>query len=726
MKQIILIAISFCFFNHLYAWQGTGTTEDDPIQITSKADMEALADSVNNGNYWSQGKYFKLMNDIAEPITTRIGFGTNNVDRIRFHGSFNGNGKNIIVSINMPTTNEVGVFGGIGTSAVIENLNVYGEVIGQKHTAGIVGYNIGTIKKCNNYASVTSEYGYRGGIAGTTDTYNGGKGIVLFCNNYGTIYGGPDAGSNCCIGGIVGHHGGYISNCLNAGNVSGYATVGGIIGHNTEGGHTSYSTNIGSVISYALNSNSQESSEVGGIAGMSDEGYIGYCINSGLVIGNYKLGGICGTSYDIIENCINTGVVICRINNNFAGGIVGSVTHFITGNIYEGIISNCYYDNQMCIYNGFGDGNDEIGQAEGCLTKELIGTNLQAILGNTNWIYNENLYPMLKGLEDEIISKIAASPAYLDVANTTDYDQHNNLRKCFYVNLENNVEWTKAFDKIEYSDDGKVYLEDFGTDTMYAGIGSIRKTIPIIVNNLCKKVIHPSGDIKFRIIASEHKLVSPNRRNYRVPIYIEASEDISGAIIEKMVVHFDNIFYPHNVLNNNGNLTRNYVDTIFEAVIENIKVPDLKAGDTTILLNIRGDVLLGNKDSADIVVKEVKFAMDLEEEPELIDGYITIEICEEGGSRFLGFGNSPSVKINNNPAIEKLEVECKVLEKGKYTLEIVDILGKSELVKEWYVDAKDEKEFEFTIPLIMYGNGNYFLILNTPTEKYTEKFVIWR
>ena len=42
-------------------FQGSGTAEE-PYQIWSRADMELLADSVNNGNYWSRGKHFRNSN----------------------------------------------------------------------------------------------------------------------------------------------------------------------------------------------------------------------------------------------------------------------------------------------------------------------------------------------------------------------------------------------------------------------------------------------------------------------------------------------------------------------------------------------------------------------------------------------------------------------------------------------------------------------------------------
>jgi hypothetical protein len=458
------------------------------------------------------------------------------------------------------------------------------------------------------------------------------------------------------------------------------------------------------------------------------------------------------------------------------------------------------------------------------------------------------------------------------------------------VNIEEDVQWSKAFDRIEYSDGNayynqKVYLENLGNDTMYAGIGNIRKTIPVRVNKLCRKDLPPDSciltlqnfdnegtnitkkylcgekviieatfsdtccskflhwednfgkiisqksldtiilttdsvliavfekqdfititlisnppeayfeqdflgeqkfdcgqshlmysgfpadgwafdywevapndnitiadnlvtitplcsdatliahfkkvdlpsEVRFTIRADTHKLVDPSRRNYRVPIYITADKDISNYTIEKLVVNFDkNIYVPRNIVGNNGTMTRNFIDSTIEVIIENIKIPDLKSGVESVLLTIRGDMILAHKDSADIDLREVIFAQTLNEEPELIDGYITLDICETGGdSRYLAsFGYSPSIIIYNNPATEKLEVEIKVIENGNYTLEIVDIMGKTELVKEFSISKSDEKEMEFEIPLMMYGNGAYLLVLTTPTERYTSKFVI--
>jgi hypothetical protein len=103
------------------------------------------------------------------------------------------------------------------------------------------------------------------------------------------------------------------------------------------------------------------------------------CINAGFIKGTTYIGGIIGRNnyfnpYITIDRCINTGVIA---GNSYAGGIFGF------NNSNNLTITNCYYDKQMCLYGGINN-VDVVGQAEGKLTKEMIGNNLQAILGNTD------------------------------------------------------------------------------------------------------------------------------------------------------------------------------------------------------------------------------------------------------------------------------------------------------------------------------------------------------
>ena len=97
-------------------------------------------------------------------------------------------------------------------------------------------------------------------------------------------------------------------------------------------------------------------------------------------------------------------------------------------------------------------------------------------------------------------------------------------------------------------------------------------------------------------------------------------------------------------------------------------------------------------------------------------------ICGEGGLRFLGF--EPSLTVKNNPAKEILEIECKVIENGNYSLEIIDLSGRVATVKEFAISTDSEKILDFEIDVSKFGNGSYIIVLNTPTNKYSARFVV--
>ncbi|MPN13032.1 hypothetical protein SDC9_160352 [bioreactor metagenome] len=115
-----------------------------------------------------------------------------------------------------------------------------------------------------------------------------------------------------------------------------------------------------------------------------------------------------------------------------------------------------------------------------------------------------------------------------------------------------------------------------------------------------------------------------------------------------------------------------------------------------------------------------------DKEIDLNDGYLKLKICNEGGDRLLKTaGHAASVTVIENPVhLTTLELECNVIENGNYSLEIIDILGNSQKVKEWKVTSKDNKKFKFSIPVDNYGNGNYIVVMNTPSAKYTAKFIL--
>ena len=179
MKRKLLFALfavaAACFQANAQTFSGGTGTEASPYLISSKADMEALADAVNDGESYT-GKHFLLTRDLtaaSDTVTTVIG----NSDSTPFSGNFDGGGYEIAVEIEIDTTNNTayaGIFGYI-IEATIQNLGVSGSVsasaIGySSYSGGICGYMDGdAISNCYNTGSIssTASISYSGGICGS-------------------------------------------------------------------------------------------------------------------------------------------------------------------------------------------------------------------------------------------------------------------------------------------------------------------------------------------------------------------------------------------------------------------------------------------------------------------------------------------------------------------------------------------------------------------------------
>ena len=257
-------------------FEGAGT-EDSPYLIPDIETLVMLKDSINEGNSYKD-KYFKLTEDIDLSSVCGENIDGNEVSWERigtsktpFSAVFDGNGHKISgLYINEPTGNYRALFGYV-KNGVIKNLTVSGEVSGSNFTGGIVGwlYSGSTIENCISNVSVTGAMGTyhtlekAGGIVG----YNCGN--VIGCQNKGYVKTADYEDSKSAVGGIAGLNGidGVIKNCINSGQIYGYANAGGIVGD---------TFNSDTVIS---------------------------CINVGLISSKSSSGGIIGTPGKTSKDC---------------------------------------------------------------------------------------------------------------------------------------------------------------------------------------------------------------------------------------------------------------------------------------------------------------------------------------------------------------------------------------------------------------------------------------
>ena len=381
-------------------WNGTADTSwydatSTNFEISTAEQLAGLAELVNNGNDFS-GKTILLTADIVLNDTSDWENWENSAPKNSWSsiGSDSGNSSN-------PFS---GTFDGQGhtvSGIYINSENDY---------QGLFGYNEGTIKNIGVTESYIKGDYCVGGVCGLNNTW---RGTISNCYNSGAISGNEEVGGVC--GGN--YSGSTISYCYNSGPINGtgeYTIAGGVCGENN--GTISNSYNSGTVIGNRY---------VGGVCGSDSYGTISNCYNTGTISGNLEVGGVCGWKTGTISNCYNTGTINGDEN---VGGVCG-----FSG---DGSISNCYntgtingdsYVGGVCGYNGGGtisncyylqgtaeggiNGNDVSGQAE-------VKSAEQFTSGEVCWLLN--------GSSDE-------NPVWFQSLDTDDYPVLDDAHSIVYA-----------------------------------------------------------------------------------------------------------------------------------------------------------------------------------------------------------------------------------------------------------------------------------------------------
>lgn len=288
-------------------FKGYGVSSE-PFVISSRSELEKMAQLINSGEKKYISAYYVLESDIdmSSSEWEPIGNSAN-----KFKGIFDGKGYSINDLSITKEASSVGLFGYI-YSGTVKNVNlVNGAITAAKDAGGIAGYNAGTITNCTSSSMLSATGVNAGGIAGRN------AGVIENCSVSGGV---SSTASN--VGGVAGINSGTIDGCTSEAVVSSddeYA--GGLAGTNTgtiiNSGSVSYVSAV-----YA-----------GGLAG-NNTGTIANSYNIGDVgEGSEYAGGIAGKNSKTIKNCYNGEYI--NADAFVQGGIVGY-------NV-KGTISECYY-----------------------------------------------------------------------------------------------------------------------------------------------------------------------------------------------------------------------------------------------------------------------------------------------------------------------------------------------------------------------------------------------
>jgi hypothetical protein len=251
-----------------------------------------------------------------------------------FNGVFDGQGHQIReLFINRRDESEIGLFGAVEQSGIIQNIGVTDvTVIGAVHVGSLVGYNSGVIVRNSWSSGSVSGSEFVGGLVGANDgsamsnshsacntsglSYTGGlvganrESIVGDSYSTGTVIGGS------FTGGLVGENGYHgfstLSDCYSTGTVIGGDFTGGLVGANR-----AYGSNVRNC--YA-DCNVRGGKWVGGLMG-DNEAIVSDSHSIGKVEGHNYAGGLVGSNLGTVSKSYSTGKVE---GYKYAGGLVGS------------------------------------------------------------------------------------------------------------------------------------------------------------------------------------------------------------------------------------------------------------------------------------------------------------------------------------------------------------------------------------------------------------------
>ena len=315
--------------NVIYAWISNAE------ELNS---LQRVAENLKDRNALSYN--FVLKNDIdASGLVDAAGKSTYNTiggGTTAFTGTFDGDGHTIV-----GLQAKGGIFGQLGSGAVVKNINIASSVF----TGNNIGDSVGAVAAENNGGSIS-------GISGYGNTIKGSGGYIggLVGKNYGGISNSNDqstviAGAGTVAGGIAGVNGtnagkgGTIDNVQsNSAVTTGvlakdqYASnLGGIVGKN-EMLLNKY--NINNVSAHGVTGKTGNTKTSGGIVG-TNEGRISNAYNESIIHGSENIGGVAGKNVTQalnsklaeLNDVANAVEIIGDVGSQNVGGLVGKQNH---------------------------------------------------------------------------------------------------------------------------------------------------------------------------------------------------------------------------------------------------------------------------------------------------------------------------------------------------------------------------------------------------------------
>jgi len=393
----------------------------EPSQIGTVYQVEDLADLmwVKGGSdgstitQWGAGYGYKQTANIdMSGCTWETAIGNTND---YFLGAYDGGAFSIRnLTVSESSTNGLGLFGVLGSSANVQALSITGATISGQDSVGILAgaaISGATISRISTSGTVTGTARYVGGLIGQSGANVSGS------SSSATV-----SGSDQYVGGLIGFSSG-ISDSSTTGNVTGTVYVGGLAGYasgtvsesQATGDITGSTVAIGGLLGQATNSVT-DSFATGDVtatgSGSSVAGLVGDA-NGAAIAESYATGNVTGAGNyfaGLVGRSTNSTIV-----SSYSTGTVTATTRFIAGLVASGDATTSIrdsYTTSTINYSGSDYVGGIIGYANGTQITSSFSASTMSGTNDTN----------VGGLIGAVANSGAASNSFFDedLANRTD------------------------------------------------------------------------------------------------------------------------------------------------------------------------------------------------------------------------------------------------------------------------------------------------------------------
>lgn len=223
-------------------------------------------------------------------------------------------------------------------------------------------------------------------------------------------------------------------------------------------------------------------------------------------------------------------------------------------------------------------------------------------------------------------------------------------------------------------------------------------------------------NVELAVILPMQDGLDPAADNHRIPIraaVVAGQTDVTNATLRLRIRYVTQTFVARAV--EGGRIIANVSTggmTDLDIELDNVNVRT----DTVEVGAVVGSLTLGRTDSTSLVVVDGELVMDVAT-PNLrpVDGYMTLNICREGGDRFVEKAGGLALTVAGNPVRDIVNLTVDVFEPGDHELVLVDAVGAT--VDRWqWIHERGATPLTITRAAGDLASGAYRLVLRTPTR----------